>query len=160
MTRAPNFAAKATGWLSPGNHNHLRIRRILRCLTVLGLEAEAKAFLECLAEFYEDEQNKLLPAISDETMLYWREAVGSAGRSEQEKMIAPRALSARLTLISRKALRRGLCVTIVRVTQCGRPRRSDSDICARLCDVTFQVTLKVRSRHRIPHSRERSSPSA
>jgi Opioid growth factor receptor (OGFr) conserved region len=85
VTRAPNFAAKATGWLSPGNHNHLLITRILRCLTVLGLEAEAKAFRECLAEIYEDEQNKPLPAISDETMLYWREAVGNAGRSKQKK---------------------------------------------------------------------------
>jgi Opioid growth factor receptor (OGFr) conserved region len=83
VTRAPNFAAKATGWLSPGNHNHLRIARILRCLAVLGLEAEAAAFLECLAEIYEDEQNKPLPAISDETMLYWRDAVGDAGRSGQ-----------------------------------------------------------------------------
>jgi hypothetical protein len=83
VTRAPNFAAKATGWLSPGNHNHLRITRILRCLTVLGLEAEAAAFLECLAEIYEDEQDKPLPAITDETMLYWREAVGDTGRSEQ-----------------------------------------------------------------------------
>jgi Opioid growth factor receptor (OGFr) conserved region len=50
VTRAPNFAAKATGWLSPGNHNHLRITRILRCLAVLGLEAAARAFVECLAE--------------------------------------------------------------------------------------------------------------
>jgi hypothetical protein len=50
VTRAPNFAAKAAGWLSPGNHNHLRITRILRCLTVLGLEAEAKAFFDCLSE--------------------------------------------------------------------------------------------------------------
>jgi hypothetical protein len=83
VDRAPNFAAKATGWLSAGNHNHLRITRILRCLSVLGLEAEATAFLECLAEIYEDEQNKPLPAISDETILYWREAVGDAGRTEQ-----------------------------------------------------------------------------
>ena len=82
VTRAPNFAAKATGWLSPGNHNHLRITRILRCLTGLGLEAEAKAFFGCLSEIYEDEQNKTLPALSDETMLYWRKAVGDAGRSE------------------------------------------------------------------------------
>ena len=54
MIRAPNLAAKAIGWLSPGNHNHLLITRILRCLTVLGLEAEAKAkaFLERLAEIY------------------------------------------------------------------------------------------------------------
>jgi hypothetical protein len=79
VTRAPNFAVKATVWLSPGNHNHLRITRILRCLTVLGLEAEAKAFFDCLCEMYDDEQNKPMPAISDETMLYWREAVGHAG---------------------------------------------------------------------------------
>jgi hypothetical protein len=39
-------------------------------------------------------------------------------------------------------------------------RRSDSDICARLCDVTFQVTMKGRSRRRIPDSPERSSQSA
>jgi len=42
ITRAPNFATKATGWLSPGNHNHLRIRRILRCLTVLGWKRRRK----------------------------------------------------------------------------------------------------------------------
>jgi hypothetical protein len=76
VTRAPNFAAKATVWLSPGNHNHLRITRILRCLSVLGLEAEARAFFDCLSEIYADEQNKPMPAISDETMLYWREAAG------------------------------------------------------------------------------------
>ena len=79
VTRASNFAAKAVGWLSPSNHNHLRITRILRCLTVLGLEAEAKAFFECLVEIYKNEQNKPLPAISDETMLYWKKALGETG---------------------------------------------------------------------------------
>jgi len=74
VNRAPNFAAKATVWLSPGNHNHLRITRILRCLTVLGLEPEAKALFSCLSEIYEEEQNKPMPAISDETMGYWRKA--------------------------------------------------------------------------------------
>lgn len=76
VVRMPNFAAKATIWLSPGNHNHLRITRILKCLTLLGLEAEAKAFFGCLSEIYKDEQNKPLPTISEETMEYWREAVG------------------------------------------------------------------------------------
>lgn len=75
LNRAPNFAAKATVWLSPGNHNHLRITRILKCLNVLGLEEEAKAFFDCLSEIYDDEQSKSMPAISDETMRYWREAV-------------------------------------------------------------------------------------
>ena len=74
VTRAPTFAAKATVWLSPGNHNHLRITRILRCLSLLGLEAEAKAFFHWLSQIYEDEQNKPMPAISDETILYWRDA--------------------------------------------------------------------------------------
>jgi hypothetical protein len=76
VTRAPNFAAKATVWLSPANHNHLRITRILRCLSILGLEAEVKAFFDCLSEIYGDEQNKPMPAISDETVLYWRKARG------------------------------------------------------------------------------------
>ncbi len=75
VNRAPNFAAKATVWLSPGNHNHLRITRIFKCLNVLGLEAEAKAFFDCLSEIYDDEQSKPVPAISDETMRYWGEAV-------------------------------------------------------------------------------------
>jgi Opioid growth factor receptor (OGFr) conserved region len=80
VTRAPDFSCKATGWLSPRNHNHLRITRILRCSTVLGLAGEAMAFLECLLEIYKDEQSKPSPAISDETMQYWREAVGGAGQ--------------------------------------------------------------------------------
>jgi hypothetical protein len=79
VTRAPNFTAKATVWLSPGNHNHLRITRILRCLRLLGLEAEAKAFFDCLSEIYEDEQKKPLASISSETILYWRGAVSDGG---------------------------------------------------------------------------------
>ena len=75
VSRSLNFAVAAAGWLSPRNHNHLRITRILRCLTLLGLEAEAKAFFQCLAGIYEEEQNKTTPAISDETMMYWRKAV-------------------------------------------------------------------------------------
>jgi len=79
VVRTPQFATKAGKWLSPGNHNHLRITRILRCLTVLGLEPEARAFFGCLAEIYEDERIKPIPAISDATMAYWRKAAGDAG---------------------------------------------------------------------------------
>jgi hypothetical protein len=83
VARLPTFATKSAGWLSPGNHNHLRITRILRSSTLLGRELEARAFFGCLSEIYENEQNKPLPAISEETMLYWKEAVGDSGRSEQ-----------------------------------------------------------------------------
>ena len=79
VTRTRYFAAKATVWLSPGNHNHLRITRILRCLSLLGLEAEARAFFECLSEIYDNEQSQPRPAISTETIQYWRRAVGDAG---------------------------------------------------------------------------------
>jgi len=78
VTRSRHFAAKATVWLSPDNHNHLRITRILRCLGLLGLEAEARAFFECLSEIYENEQSQPRPAISTETIPYWRRAVGDA----------------------------------------------------------------------------------
>jgi hypothetical protein len=89
VTRAPNFAAKATVWLSPGNHNHLRITRILRSLSVLGLEAEAQVFFDCLSKIYEDEQNKPMPAISDETLLYWREAAGDRAHCAKHIINAP-----------------------------------------------------------------------
>ncbi|MGA8345099.1 MAG: opioid growth factor receptor-related protein [Candidatus Sulfotelmatobacter sp.] len=78
VTRAPTFVTKASSWLSPGNHNHLRITRILKGLSVLGMEAESRAFFDCLSGIYDAEQNKAVPAISDETMRYWREAVGDA----------------------------------------------------------------------------------
>jgi len=76
IARAPNFATKSAVWLTPGNHNHLRLTRILKCLSLLGLEAEAKALFACLSEIYEDERDKEQPAISDETLRYWSEAVG------------------------------------------------------------------------------------
>ena len=37
--------------------------------------AEAGAFFNCLCEIYESEQNKLLPAISEETIEYWRKGL-------------------------------------------------------------------------------------
>ena len=76
VIRSTNFAAKAATWLSPGNHNHLRITRILRCLNLLGLQAEAEAFYKCLSEIYEGEQSKPAPAISHETARFWKRAVG------------------------------------------------------------------------------------
>jgi Opioid growth factor receptor (OGFr) conserved region len=74
VTRGADFAARSRVWLSAGNHNHLRITRILRSLKLLGLEAEATAFFDCLSEIYQDEQKEPFAAISEETMFYWREA--------------------------------------------------------------------------------------
>ncbi|HMF15157.1 MAG TPA: opioid growth factor receptor-related protein [Gemmataceae bacterium] len=73
IAEGPNFAARtADVWCVP-NHNWLRITRILRCLTLLGLEAEARALYACLNGFY---QSRKFP-IPDSTFRYWSAAVRS-----------------------------------------------------------------------------------
>ena len=57
-------------WLTPGNHNFLRITRILRSLSLLGLQQHAVAFLKCLEDIYAEEQK----TIGETTMSYWRRA--------------------------------------------------------------------------------------
>ena len=69
----PNFASRAADvWTSP-NHNWLRITRILRSLTLLGLESEAQALYACLSSFY---RSRRFP-IPDSTFRYWTAAVRS-----------------------------------------------------------------------------------
>ena len=57
-------------WLTPGNHNHLRITRIIKCLRLLGLEAEAQAFYEYLAGIYETQPHN----ITSEAFRFWSDA--------------------------------------------------------------------------------------
>lgn len=66
------FGARASNWLTPGNHNHLRLTRILRSLSLLGLEAHARALLHCLEAIAADYPG----AIEAKTLDYWRRAVG------------------------------------------------------------------------------------
>lgn len=66
-----NFNNRYSEWLYPGNHNYLRITRILKSLCLLGKEKEAKAFLDCLKILY-----KLYPDyIGEKTFGYWCAAV-------------------------------------------------------------------------------------
>ncbi len=74
IERAPNFAERAQNWLKPGNHNHLRMTRIIKSLRLLGLEPEADAFFSCLARIYDHEKDKPQPAISQETFWFWQTA--------------------------------------------------------------------------------------
>lgn len=78
ILRGRDFETKAANWLRTGNHNHLRIARILRSLMLLGLQAEAKAFFDCLSRIYEAEERKTEPSITEETFRYWNAAVMSA----------------------------------------------------------------------------------
>jgi hypothetical protein len=68
---AANFAERAPNWLSPHNHNYLRITRILKCLGCLGLPHVAGAFLRGLFDVY----GKFGSAIGAGTLTFWREAV-------------------------------------------------------------------------------------
>jgi Opioid growth factor receptor (OGFr) conserved region len=69
-----SFAERSRSWLTPSNHNHLRITRILSSLRLLGLEEEAAAFYHCLEALYRKESASAEPRISEETFDYWRRA--------------------------------------------------------------------------------------
>ena len=68
---APDFARRARNWLHPGNHNLLRLTRILRCLILLGLPEHARALLACLERLDGEHPGSISPV----TMRYWRGAV-------------------------------------------------------------------------------------
>lgn len=71
VVEGPNFALRAPDvWAEP-NHNWLRITRILRSLTLLGLQIEALAMFAWLEAVY---SNGRFPITAD-TFDYWRRAV-------------------------------------------------------------------------------------
>jgi len=76
VTPAANFSTRKTEWLRWGNHNHLRITRILTSLRVLGLEGYAQALFRCLTELYQTEQGAIDPRSYD----FWKKAVSKEMR--------------------------------------------------------------------------------
>lgn len=74
VVQASNFTNRSQNWLRPGNHNHLRITRIIKSLKALGVEAEAEAFFVCLSLIYEAEKKKTRPGITAQTFQFWKEA--------------------------------------------------------------------------------------
>lgn len=74
--RMRRFYQDSRSWVMAGNHNHLRITRILKCLRLLGLDAEAKEFFDWLATIYGEERRKPRPGISIRGFEFWRNAAG------------------------------------------------------------------------------------
>lgn len=70
VERADNFPARARNWLLPGNHNHLRLTRMLRSLRLLGLEAESKALFRALDPICRDYPG----SVSSGTYAFWSDA--------------------------------------------------------------------------------------
>lgn len=53
VLRAPHYDQRRRFWQTAGNHNYLRITRILTSLRLLGLQEESRALLRCLVDIYE-----------------------------------------------------------------------------------------------------------
>ena len=75
---ADRFPGRARTWLQPGNHNHLRLTRILDSLAALGLRQDARALQRCLLE---DVAPSAGDRITRRTLEFWRRAgdIGNAG---------------------------------------------------------------------------------
>ncbi|NLS93661.1 MAG: IS1634 family transposase [Planctomycetaceae bacterium] len=67
-----SFAERRAFWLKSGNHNLLRIARILKSLTLLGLQDQASAWLQSLEGLYSSEASEIIGPIALE---HWRDAV-------------------------------------------------------------------------------------
>lgn len=66
-----NFNTRTKVWLTPGNHNFLRLSRILDCLVKFGLNDEAKAFLNQLKDIKDSDSNS---PITESNFKYWSQA--------------------------------------------------------------------------------------
>ena len=77
VVEGPRFAAASRNWLHAGNHNHLRLTRMLRSLRVLGLEGEAAALWKALRALYERDSAAGRRTITPETFAFWRKAATS-----------------------------------------------------------------------------------
>lgn len=71
ILRGPNFELRARVWLTPNNHNFMRITRILTCLNAIGLDHELEMFKKILESIAAQEGNGI---ISEETLNIWRQA--------------------------------------------------------------------------------------
>lgn len=63
------FKERRKVWLTPGNHNHLRLTRILNSLTLFGLHQEANDLFDALMKI----KKKYPSKISDKTIQFWNQ---------------------------------------------------------------------------------------
>ncbi len=78
VVQGPQFAAASRNWLHAGNHNHLRLTRMLRSLRVLGLEREATSLWEALRSLHDRENAAGRRTITAETVAFWQQAATSS----------------------------------------------------------------------------------
>jgi Opioid growth factor receptor (OGFr) conserved region len=71
ITRAPNFNVRAAAWLTPNNHNFLRMTRMIRSMRDLGLADYAKAFFTILQDIRRNEGQGIISVV---TFIHWQGA--------------------------------------------------------------------------------------
>ena len=72
----PNFAERSANWLTPGNHNHLRLTRMMRSMRIVGLDKEAQALWQALQAVYATDAGR--DSISQRTYNFWTRAATEA----------------------------------------------------------------------------------
>jgi hypothetical protein len=73
VEKSERFPSRRANWLTPGNHNHLRLTRILTSVSLLGLRAEAAALQACLLDIAHEYPN----AVTRQTLTFWERAVSA-----------------------------------------------------------------------------------
>lgn len=85
----PGYSERRRVWQGSGNHNFLRISRILESLASLGLGRYAVAFYLCLEQLYLQRPR----AIPYSTLEAWRRSVGLGGFPPRAPGLWDRVLS-------------------------------------------------------------------
>ena len=69
---ALNWMERYPLWITPKNHNFMRITRMIKSMRILGFRSEARQFFAFLERWYQDKDFN--PIIGAETLEYWRKA--------------------------------------------------------------------------------------
>lgn len=72
LVKAASWDRRKDDWFTRSTHNDLRITRILRCLSILGLRDEAERLLACLERLRQTEPDC---AFSPVALRHWRQAI-------------------------------------------------------------------------------------
>jgi hypothetical protein len=73
VARGEAWAERAPEWLHPGNHNLLRLTRIMKSLILLGVPELGRALYDGLAR-----EREITDGVTRETLGYWQDAVRGA----------------------------------------------------------------------------------
>jgi len=73
ISRAPDFNERRREWLTAGNHNFLRLTRILKSLRTLGLPNWAQALFASLDQIHRENSHE----IGARTFAYWKSAANA-----------------------------------------------------------------------------------